>query len=664
MTETNLSEHSDSSQNFDLTQFYQVFFEEAGESLAGMEQLLLDMQVDAPDDEALNAVFRCAHSIKGGAATFGFEDVTSLTHVMETLLDKLRRHELALNTRMVDVLLASGDALRAMLAGHQGGADSPGDVQALIDTIQSFDSDGHGVSGSAGTNAPAAPAQDERTMTLLAGPLAQPDLADDLLTLFKEVGGLGRLERKLPLPGQDERTVRFKLVTSTDDDELLDLCCFHVPRDQLQIAPWAESEAECGYGLFEPALARALAPPPPPAAAVAEKAQAAAVETTIRVSVEKVDQLINLMGELVITRAVLAQRADKLALGAHQQLLSGLADLERTTRHLQDAVMSIRMIPMAVVFNRFPRMLRDLATRLGKQVELKTIGEATELDKGLIEKITDPLTHLIRNSLDHGIELPDERVALGKSPQGRITLSAQHSGGSILIEVRDDGKGLDRDRILAKARNSGMVLPDNISDQDIWQLIFAPGFSTAEVVTDVSGRGVGMDVVKRNILAMGGSVTLDSAKGAGTRVQVRLPLTLAIMDGMTVGVGDEIYVLPLACVVESFQANTAVVKTLAGSSRVVKVRDDWLPVVALDEVCAVERNRAEVISPPIMVVVASEGHRVALLVDELVGQQQVVVKNLEANYRKVQNISGATIMGDGRVALILDVSALAQPSVQ
>lgn len=663
MTETNLSEHSDSGQNFDLTQFYQVFFEEAGESLAGMEQLLLDMQVDAPDDEALNAVFRCAHSIKGGAATFGFEDVTSLTHVMETLLDKLRRHELALNTRMVDVLLASGDALRAMLTAHQGGTDRPGDVQALIDTIQGFDADSHANGSAGGSSAPSAPAKGERTMTLFAGPLAQPDLADDLLTLFKEVGGLGCLERKGPLPGQDERTVRFKLVTSTDDDELLDLCCFHVPREQLQITPWAESEAECGYGLFEPAPARAPAPPPAPAAPVAEKAQTAAVETTIRVSVEKVDQLINLMGELVITRAVLAQRADKLELGAHQQLLSGLVDLERTTRHLQDAVMSIRMIPMAVVFNRFPRMLRDLASRLGKQVELKTIGEATELDKGLIEKITDPLTHLIRNALDHGIELPDERVALGKSPQGRITLSAQHSGGSILIEVRDDGKGLDRDRILAKARTNGMVLPDNISDQDIWQLIFAPGFSTAEVVTDVSGRGVGMDVVKRNILAMGGSVTLDSAKGAGTRVQVRLPLTLAIMDGMTVGVGDEIYVLPLACVVESFQASTAVVKTLAGSSRVVKVRDDWLPVVALDTVCAVERTRTEVGSPPIMVVVASEGHRVALLVDELVGQQQVVVKNLEANYRKVQNISGATIMGDGRVALILDVSALAQPGV-
>lgn len=658
MTSMSNPQSAGESGNFDLTQFYQVFFEEAGESLAGMEQLLLELGDGAPDDEALNAVFRCAHSIKGGAATFGFEDVTSLTHVMETLLDKLRRHELAFNARMVDVLLASGDALRAMLAVHQGGGEGPGDVQGLIDTLQTFDTDRQPPSAVAKA-APLA-AQSERALELLAGPLAQPDLADDLVTLFKEVGGLGRLERCEALPGQDAQSVRFKLVTSTDDDELLDLCCFHVPREQLKLAPWPETPVDPGYGFFDAPPVRVAAPAPAPAPQ-AEKAAAAAGETTIRVSVEKVDQLINLMGELVITRAVLAQRADKLELGAHQQLLSGLADLERTTRHLQDAVMSIRMIPMAVVFNRFPRMLRDLAGRLGKQVELKTVGEATELDKGLIEKITDPLTHLIRNSLDHGIELPHERVAAGKSAQGRITLSAQHSGGSILIEVRDDGKGLDRDRILAKARANGMILPEPLSDQDVWQLIFAPGFSTAEVVTDVSGRGVGMDVVKRNILALGGSVSLDSALGVGTRVQVRLPLTLAIMDGMTVGVGDEIYVLPLASVVESFQASTAAVKTLACTSSVVKVRDDWLPVVALEHLCAVQRTGEPVTTPPIMVVVASEGRRVALLVDALLGQQQVVVKNLEANYRKVQNISGATIMGDGRVALILDVAALVQP---
>lgn len=646
--------------NFDLTQFYQVFFEEASESLAGMEQQLLEMHVDAPDDEALNAVFRCAHSIKGGAATFGFDDVTSLTHVMETLLDKLRRHEIDINTRMVDVLLASGDALRSMLTAHQSGeGEGAVEVQTLIDTIQAFDAEAPRTQPQTTAQAPT-PKAPERTLTLLAGPLASPSLADDLIALFKEIGGLGRLDRLAPAEGQDPLTVRFKLTTASDDGDLLDLCCFHVPREQIQLLPWTETDADRGYGLFEAPAPRAPASPPPAVPLVADRAQVLAPETTLRVSVEKVDQLINLMGELVITRAVLAQRAEKLELGAHQQLISGLTDLERTTRHLQDAVMSIRMIPMAVVFNRFPRMLRDLASRLGKQVELKTVGEATELDKGLIEKITDPLTHLIRNSLDHGIESPDERLAAGKSAQGRITLSAQHSGGSILIEVRDDGKGLDRERILAKARLNGMALPDNMSDQDVWQLIFAPGFSTAEVVTDVSGRGVGMDVVKRNILSLGGSVTLDSAKGAGTRVQVRLPLTLAIMDGMTVGVGKEIYVLPLASVVESFQASTAVVKTMAGTSRVVKVRDDWLPVVALDAVCDVSRGADASVSPPIMVVVAAEGRRVALLVDELVGQQQVVVKNLEANYRKVSNISGATIMGDGRVALILDVSALVQ----
>lgn len=652
---------ADTGRQFDLTQFYQVFFEEAGESLAGMEQLLLAIDPDAPDDEALNAIFRCAHSIKGGAATFGFENLVSLTHAMESLLDRLRRHETTLHARMVDVLLSCGDALRAMLAQHQGTGEGPGDVQALVDAVRALDGKSAPAPQAAAQAGGASAAPGTRSLEVLAGPLADTALADDLLTLFAEVDGLGVLERREPLPAQDPATVRFQLTTTMGDPELLDLCCFHVPREQLQIAPWPDS------GWFEsesqavPVPAPAAAPVPPVAAA--ERIPAPASETTIRVAVEKVDQLINLMGELVITRAVLAQRAEQLDLATHQHLMSGLADLERTTRHLQDAVMSIRMIPMAVVFNRFPRMLRDLAGRLGKQVELRTEGEATELDKGLIEKITDPLTHLIRNALDHGIEMPDERVARGKSPQGRITLSAQHSGGSILIEVRDDGRGLDRARILGKARRNGMVLPDNISDQDVWQLIFAPGFSTAEVVTDVSGRGVGMDVVKRNILALGGSVALDSTQGAGMRVQVRLPLTLAIMDGMTVGVSDEIYVLPLTCVVESFQASTAVVRTLAGTRQVVKVREDWLPVVELAEVCAVDRCAIRPELPPIMVVVASEGRRVALLVDELVGQQQVVVKNLEANYRKVQNISGATIMGDGRVALILDVSALAQTGV-
>jgi two-component system chemotaxis sensor kinase CheA len=653
---------------FDLTQFYQVFFEEAAENLSNMEQLLLRLDTGAPQDEDLNAIFRCAHSIKGGAATFGFQDVADLTHVMETLLDRLRRHEIALVPAMVDTLLQAGDALGLLLARRQGAAGDAPDTSALVETIRSL-SAGPSVAAPVAAQATAAPVAvaaapaGERTLELYLGPLADLSLADDVVQLFGEVGGLGRIEAAPAMPGQPESHRRFKLVTTSSDNDLIDLCAFHLPRDHIALAEWVDGTPvpEPGWGLFadlpESAPAAAALPAAAPAAPKhQDKPQSAALDTTIRVSVDKVDQLINLMGELVITQAMLSQRAGALDGGLHQQFTSGLADLERTTRDLQESVMSIRMIPMAGVFNRFPRMLRDLAARLGKQVELRTVGEATELDKSLIEKITDPLTHLVRNSLDHGIEMPADRVAAGKAAQGVITLSAQHSGGSILIQVRDDGRGLDREKILAKARNSNVPLPDNMSDQDVWQLIFAPGFSTAEVVTDVSGRGVGMDVVKRNILSMGGSVELDSAPGMGTCVSVRLPLTLAIMDGMSISVGGELYLLPLGCVVESFQADGSGIKTLAAGSRVVKVREEYLPVVPLDEVFCITRTDEP--SRVMLVVVEAEGRQVALQVDQLVGQQQVVVKNLEANYRKVPNVSGATIMGDGSVALILDVSAL------
>ena len=394
------------------------------------------------------------------------------------------------------------------------------------------------------------------------------------------------------------------------------------------------------------------------AAKQARQAASAQLETTtLRVSVSKIDQLINQVGELVITQAMLAQYSRNLDATQHQQLLAGLADLERNTRDLQETVMSIRMIPMSVVFSRFPRMLRDLATKLGKKVELVTQGEATELDKGLIEKITDPLTHLVRNSCDHGIELPAERIAKGKPEVGTITLSAAHQGGSILIEVRDDGRGLSREKLLRKAREKGIPCSDDMSDQEVWQLIFAPGFSTAEVVTDISGRGVGMDVVKKNIAALGGSVEIDSTEGYGMSVKVRLPLTLAIMDGMTVRVADEVYILPLSSVVESFQVESTSINTVAQSAQLVKVRDEYMPVIALDDLFQVPRKTRDGANG-IMVVIESDGTRVALMVDELLGQQQVVIKNLEANYRKVPNVSGATILGDGSVSLILDTSAL------
>lgn len=690
---------SNAGAGIDLSQFFQVFFEEAGENLDTMEQMLLSIDIESADDETLNAIFRCAHSVKGGAATFGFKDVAELTHQMETLLDKLRRHELAPSAGMVDVLLASGDALKAQLARHQSGGGHEVDTTALLTQIKAYADGGApapAVAAPVAAPAPAAaPASTLRQLELTVGPLDNPAQANNLIELFSEITDLGTIEA-LDAGRDADGMRRFKVLTASSDNDLLDLFTFHVAREQVKIAPLGpgygfhpdapgapppEAEPDAGYGFFDDApgapvaadspaaAAAAPAAPAAPAATGAPKAEApraaaraepkaaAGADTTLRVSVEKVDQLINLVGELVITQAMLAQNGKGADSALSQQMAAGLADLERNTRDLQEAVMSIRMIPMSLVFNRFPRMLRDLASKLGKKVELVQVGEATELDKGLVEKITDPLTHLVRNSCDHGIELPAERVAKGKPEHGTITLAASHQGGSIVIEVRDDGKGLNRAKLLAKAREKGIDAPDSMSDAEVWGLIFAPGFSTAEVVTDVSGRGVGMDVVKKNITALGGTVEIDSAEGYGMSVKVRLPLTLAIMDGMTIGVGDESYILPLASVVESFQVKPDLIKTIGNSARVVRVREEYLPVVELERAFDVPRFDFEHVAD-IMVVAEAEGTRIALLVDELLGQQQVVVKNLEANYRKVEHVSGATILGDGRVALILDIGSL------
>ncbi len=531
----------------------------------------------------------------------------------------------------------------------------------------------------------------ERQLELTVGPLSDPAVADNLLDLFKEIAELGRME-PLDAGHSADGMRRYKIVTKSSDSDLLDLFTFHVPREALKLGPLTrgygfhknapgapkEEPADQGYGFFAdapgapssssatmaPSVAEAAARSDAtraPAAAKAAEKSGTQEASTLRVSVDKVDQLINLVGELVITQAVLAQTSLNLEANQHQNLTAGLADLQRNTRDLQEAVMSIRMIPMSVVFSRYPRMLRDLAAKLDKRVELVMQGEATELDKGLVEKITDPLTHLVRNSCDHGIELPDERLAKGKPAQGTITLAASHQGGSILIEVRDDGRGLSRPKLLAKARERGIDAPDTLSDSEVWALIFAPGFSTAEVVTDVSGRGVGMDVVKQNIASLNGSVEIDSAEGYGMSVKVRLPLTLAIMDGMSIGVGQECYILPLSSVVESFQVEPGMIRTVGGANRVVQVREEYMPVIDLEGVFEVPRPQGSE-GNGIMVIVEAEGGRVALLVDELLGQQQVVVKNLESNYRKVCNVSGATIMGDGRVALILDVGALVRLS--
>ncbi|MDD3481899.1 MAG: chemotaxis protein CheW [Azovibrio restrictus] len=791
-----------------MSQFYQVFFEESAEHLAEMESLLLGLDVAAPESEDLNAIFRAAHSIKGSSGTFGFTDLAELTHVLENLLDKIRKNEIPLRAEMVDAFLETGDLLKTMLAAHQGGeAADPGTVAAVSQRLQQLtdggeDSAGTPVTAAAGAGAPAAPAGE--AVARSAGPGERGFCIEFVPTaasaghgvegFVAELSQHGRVQ-VLQQPPQDE-PVGFwslRLLAPVLPDSVREQLDFVAEKDAWRIeedrsvgsdgaaafgffddapglsdetrgygffdplpdaggeseaygffTPLPEPEAAASgvtpaadpdgaYGFFDPLPAEAAAPaadegygffeplptpepaamspsveplaqpqdagdgsygffeplpvpplaapaplppvqqlpeakpeptPPAPVPAAAPKPQksgkavvAAGGDSSIRVSVEKVDQLINLVGELVITQAMLLQTVAQMQEAAPERLVNGLTQLERNSRDLQEAVMSIRMLPISFVFSRFPRVVRDLSAKLGKQVELKTIGDTTELDKGLIERIADPLTHLIRNSLDHGIESPEKRAALGKNPCGTITLKASHQGGNVVIEVGDDGAGLNRDRILAKAREKGLQVSEQMTDQEVFALIFEAGFSTADQVTDVSGRGVGMDVVRRNIQELGGRIEIESMLGIGTRMTVRLPLTLAILDGMSVAVGDQTYILPLSYVMESLQPEPGDIKTLANQGRVIQVRGEYLPVVVLHEIFNIQKAVTH-FNQGIMVVLDADGASAALFVDALVGQHQVVIKSLEANYRRVPGISGATIMGDGHVALILDVSAI------
>ncbi|CAM3298743.1 chemotaxis protein CheA [Cupriavidus taiwanensis] len=659
--------------DIDITQFYQTFFEEAEELLVEMEQLLLGLDIEAPDAEHLNAIFRAAHSIKGGAATFGFAALTETTHIFENLLDRTRRQELALTRTIIDTFLETKDVLQDQLNAYRNGTEpDPETLARICAVLQQLAQE------AAGHDAAPAPAPAPAPVAA-AAPAAAPAggglkirlikvSASDQALLREELANLG------DITGQQETNGELVvwLNTQCSADDIIAVCCFVIDIDQIVI------EAAAGAPAAAPAPAPAevavpapapVAAAPAPAPAAREKAKAAPApapahgEGSIRVPTEKVDQIINLVGELVITQSMLAQTASSLDPVLFDRLFSGMGQLERNARDLQEAVMSIRMMPMDYVFSRFPRLVRDLASKLGKQIDLVTFGKATELDKSLIERIIDPLTHLVRNSLDHGIETPDKRVAAGKDPTGQLILSAQHHGGNIVIEVSDDGGGLNRERILAKAIQNGLPVSETITDEEVWQLIFAPGFSTAEVITDVSGRGVGMDVVKRNIQEMGGHVQISSRPGLGTTIRIVLPLTLAILDGMSVKVGEETFILPLNCVMESLQPKAEDVHTAANSDRVMHVRGEYLPLLEMHRVF----NVADALQEPtqgIAVILQAEGKRFALLVDQLIGQHQVVLKNLETNYRKVPCISAATILGDGSVALIVDVGALQRTGVR
>jgi two-component system chemotaxis sensor kinase CheA len=776
--------------SIDMSQFYQVFFEECAEHLANMETLLLELDPAAPDPEQLNAIFRAAHSIKGGAGTFGFGDIAHTTHSLETLLDRLRKEEIALRPEMIDAFLQAKDVIADQLARRRGETTSdldPDAAEVVMKWLDVLAADDPSAADAVPSELKVVPAEPSAAAAAAPVPRSRFDISvhDDAVDeaaftgLMDELRTLGTLqvtaepEPRKPRMSRSVRSAwRMVLTAAIPEASLREMFEFVLPADDFEIAavvledaaqssaaldasaadsdaayglftedfprlgsvaaePAGTAAAEDGFGFFDdapgvpatasaagqaasaqdsderaaasegfgffedapgvpaaavrrdlrkdvagaanaasPDLAPAMAAPGPsvgrrasdqPADApvragrrVTDKQVASSGDSaSIRVGVEKVDMLMNLVSELVITQSMLMQSVSTMDPVANERLLSGVGLLERNTRDLQEAVMSIRMLPISFVFSRFPRVVRDLAGKLGKQVELKTYGESAELDKGLIEKIADPLTHLVRNSLDHGIELPEARLAAGKPASGTITLTAMHQGGSIMIEVSDDGAGLNRERILKKARERGLSAHDGMTDGEVWQLIFEPGFSTAEAITDVSGRGVGMDVVKRNIAEMNGSVSIESSAGQGTRMTIRLPLTMAILDGLSVKVGANTLIIPLNAIVESIRPGRDEIRTIGGRARTVAVRGEYLNVIELRRFfSSADAPAAEM---PVMVIVDAAGHKAALCVDELLGQHQVVIKSLETNYRKVNGVSGATIMGDGRVALIVDV---------
>ncbi|MDK9606069.1 chemotaxis protein CheA [Lelliottia wanjuensis] len=664
--------------SMDISDFYQTFFDEADELLADMEQHLLDLVPEAPDSEQLNAIFRAAHSIKGGAGTFGFTILQETTHLMENLLDEARRGEMQLNTDIINLFLETKDIMQEQLDAYKSSQEpDAASFEYICNALRQLALEAKGEVAAPAVSAAKLSVVDALASDEVTPPAAEAKLRvvlsrlkeSEVNLLEDELGNLATLSNVVKGPDSLAATIDGGI----SQDDIVAVLCFVIEADQISFeteAAAVEAPAEVAEVMAAPEVVMPAAVAPTPALKVvpndaaapnrAEREKPAArssESTSIRVAVEKVDQLINLVGELVITQSMLAQRSNELDPVTHGDLITSMGQLQRNARDLQESVMSIRMMPMEYVFSRFPRLVRDLASKLNKQIELTQVGSSTELDKSLIERIIDPLTHLVRNSLDHGIESPENRIAAGKSPVGNLTLSAEHQGGNICIEVTDDGAGLNRERILAKAMSQGMSVSENMTDEEVGMLIFAPGFSTAEQVTDVSGRGVGMDVVKRNIQEMGGHVEIKSKQGSGTTIRILLPLTLAILDGMSVKVAGEVFILPLGAVMESLQPRDEDLHPLAGGERVLEVRGEYLPLVELWKVFEVDGAKTEA-TQGIVVILQSAGRRYALLVDQLIGQHQVVVKNLESNYRKVPGISAATILGDGSVALIVDVSAL------
>ena len=752
----------------DLTQFHDVFFEESFEALDSMEAALLKLDLGAPDAELINTIFRVAHSIKGGSATFGFTEIASFTHSLETLLDELRSNKLQVTSATLDLLLKSVDAMRDMLRAVQ--TKTPIDTKRVAELQSEAEAILAQKTPAAGavTGAPAAaaaPAQraaepngasapadpspatssssgvTEADTSAAASAVAAPPVptaastthaagssgarawkisfrpypelfarGNDPLRMLRELAELGTLEAQtsfdslpafkkldpencylswsIDLRGAVEEAAIREVFDWADGDCDLDIVAVEVPAPAAAASPAAPADDIINHDLiaeFDAMIAADAAPKYAPVVAAPAAAETAAATTaatdspaetnkvsksetnaaggigdsgSIRVSVEKIDELMNTVGELVITQSMLSQLGKNLEGPSSEQFRLGLAELERNMRELQESVMRVRMLPISFVFSRFPRMVRDLAQRLGKEVNLVLTGEHTELDKTVLEKIGDPLVHLVRNSIDHGIEKPDVRKANGKPAFGTLKLDASHRGGNICVEVGDDGGGMNPARILAKARERGVIGPNDVlTDAQACELIFMPGFSTAETTTDVSGRGVGLDVVRRNVKELGGTIETRNDPGKGARFIITLPLTLAIVDGQSIAVGKQSYIVPLISIIESLQIKQGALNRVAGQGEVFSFRGDYVPVIRLHEIFGVE-PRSHELHQGLIVIVEGDGRRVGLFVDDLLGQQQVVIKSLETNYGHIDGVSGATILGDGSVALILDLPGI------
>jgi len=676
--------------SIDMSQFLDTFYEESFEGLDIMESGLLNLDIGSADVEVVNTIFRAAHSIKGGSATFGLMDVADFTHLMETLLDEMRDGRRDVTEHSVDVLLQSVDVLRELLMAAKESNDinqsQVDELKGKLNEILGSTSAGSNQNGTSDAVSSRVEKQEKIEQDNPEGWLIRfiPhkeifQTGNDPVRMLKELAGMGEIEVEVELgslpgfatldPEECHLSWTIKLHAAVNESQIKEVFEWVEDESDITIEPLVQTTDQVSDTVSEKqasqATSQADGQPKVPTVLESEKkpkkASKATVESaSIRVGIDKVDALIDMVGELVITQSMLSQLGKDFDMSRLEKLSDGLAELEQNTRELQESVMRIRMLPINFAFQRFPRMVRDLSQKLNKKIELVMSGEQTELDKTVMEKIGDPLVHLVRNSLDHGLETPDVRLAAGKPETGVVHLNAYHQGGNIVIDISDDGAGLNKKRITDKALERGLITKEeaeSLPDEKIHELLFLPGFSTAEVVSDVSGRGVGMDVVKRNIRALGGTINVASEEGKGSTFTIRLPLTLAILDGQLVRIGEQTFIVPLVSIIESLQVKKETINKVAGKAELYRLRDEYIPIARLYEIFNIKPEFEE-LEKGLVVVVEGEGRRAGIFVDDLLSQQQVVIKSLETNYKKIDGVSGATILGDGTVALIVDVAGL------